>query len=63
MIIFLVRNVEYAGVKQSVICNAKDRSFAAAKASGILLGDPNQYQITPLTAPSEKVTFDITVNS
>lgn len=45
-----------------VICSARDQQDAKIKANKWLVHNPDNYVITPLTNPGDRVHLDITVS-
>lgn len=60
---WLIENSLRGGVRYLYFCNADGRETAKQMASNFLLGDPDQYVVTPITNPGEVVKLRINIGS
>lgn len=58
-ILWLVTRKE---TKHHVVCSAMNREYAKSKSHQILLGNPDDYVVTPLTEEGDRVHLDISIN-
>ncbi len=58
---WLIERISEAGERYLYLCTADGRETAKQMAAKFLLGDPDDYVVTPLSNPSEVVKMRINI--